>query len=135
MKKKTGKASYIYKLFKVADEKGYSQDEVRNVLALKVNGKRLSESTSKEVGRVIDFVEGKLVEWKVFEGGHSYAIVFCTAAQKGMIEELKKLIVWEFEDGFERWIKKFFKVNDEFYETLLDAQKIIEGLKAMARRA
>ena len=49
-----------------------------------------------------------------------------------LIEHLKQDIRWQYHDGFKRWIKRRFGI--ERIKTRKEAQKIIEGLKAMRNR-
>ncbi len=49
--------------------------------------------------------------------------------QLEMIDALVKKIAWRFEDGYDRWMKKYMKIDR--IKTDDDACKVIEGLKGM----
>lgn len=58
-KQKSPRAILLGKLFSTAKEKGISQEMVRETIAQEVNGKRLSQSSANEIGKVIDHITGQ----------------------------------------------------------------------------
>ncbi len=50
----------------------------------------------------------------------------------GKIERLREGVAWRFEDGYERWLRKFLKKDR--IATTAEAAKVIEALKAMRAR-
>ena len=56
-----------------------------------------------------------------------------TPDQARLIEELKAEVPWAEADGYERWLNG--NMGLERAATRLQAQRVIEGLKAMSRRA
>ncbi len=57
-KQKSPRGKILGVLFAKAAKLGISQEMVRDVIAQEVNGKRLSASSLKEIGRVIDHITG-----------------------------------------------------------------------------
>lgn len=49
--------------------------------------------------------------------------------QAEMIETLAGKIAWRFEDGYQRWLKKFFRIDR--VKTADQASDVIEGLKKL----
>lgn len=58
-------------------------------------------------------------------------VLLASAVQTDMIERLKEAIAWQYEDGYERWLRRFMRISA--VRTAAEAQKIIEGLKGLLR--
>ncbi len=56
-------------------------------------------------------------------------VVLASPGQLRMIEHLAADIKWRHWDGYRRWLKKYFKI--EQVKTSLEAHDVIEGLKNM----
>lgn len=56
-------------------------------------------------------------------------VVMPSREQLDMIDALAAQITWKFEDGFHRWIKKFYKIDRITKDW--EASTVIEGLKKM----
>lgn len=59
-------------------------------------------------------------------------VVLASPGQLRMIEHLAADIKWRHWDGYRRWLRKYFKVDQ--VRTSLEASAVIEALKDMWKR-
>ena len=58
-------------------------------------------------------------------------VVIASREQMDYIELLKKKIPWRLEDGYQRWLTKYMKI--ERITTMGQASRVIEGLKGLQK--
>jgi hypothetical protein len=96
-KNKSPRAKVLGVLFTQAAELGISQSMVRDIIALNVNGKRLSKSSVKEIGRVIDHITGAPRQRR-------YA-----AGIDGLRHEIKDIAMTRWRESWEKSLNAFCK--------------------------
>ncbi|MDD4355816.1 MAG: regulatory protein GemA [Smithellaceae bacterium] len=124
---------------------GLTDETYRAIIAGRSGGKKESsrELTYAEADAVINYmirlgfkIKSKYVARekavkRAWRSGQRPNNVFCIATtyQLNMINALAGKIRWRVEDGFQRWMKKYIKIDQ--IRTDDEACKVIEGLKGM----
>ncbi len=123
-----------------------SDANYRAIIAGRSQGKKESsrELTYQEADAVINYmvhlgfrIKAKYVareqaaKHALLRKGRAAGNLFILASQEqlNMINALAGKIRWRFEDGFQRWMKKYIKID--MVRTDDEACKVIEGLKGM----
>lgn len=124
---------------------GLDDDAYRAIIAGRTDGKKSSsrDLTYDEADAVITymvrqgfkikekFVQGERAAKRRWRSGKRPANVVCLAShdQLNMINTLAGKIHWRVENGFQRWMKKYIKIDR--ITTDDEASAVIEGLKGM----
>lgn len=121
---------------------GLSRDEYEAAIAGQTKGKKRSSKdlTYAEAGALIDYF--KTLGFKIkshYNRGRKEAriarrdgknvISLPSPEEMGMIQALKVKVHWRFEDGYERWLSKYMRI--ERVMTAPHAYRVIEGLKKL----
>ena len=123
-KQKSPRGKILGVLFATAGKLGISQEMVREVIAHEVNGKRLSKSSLKEIGRVIDHVTG------------APRIRMYAPGIGGLRHEIKDLAMSRWGDGWEDSLNKFcesFGLSHYRFVDITKGKVIRNRLKEMGR--
>ncbi len=141
---------------------GLSEDDYRQIIGAQTKGKKQSSKdlTYFEADGLINYFKtlgfkiqssyirtsgaARRARWQPANDrkrGHDAASsprpanVFLLASrdQRETIEVLKKKIPWRFEDGYQRWLTKYMKINR--VKTAEQASNTIEGLKKMLQHS
>ena len=110
-KTKSPRGKILGVLFSKAAKLGISQSMVRDIIALEVNGKRLSASSLKEIGLVIDRITAT-------PRARRYA-----PGITGLRCEIKDLAMSRWGDGWERSLNKFCEAFHVSHYRFLDITK------------
>jgi len=124
---------------------GLDDESYRAIIAGRTEGKKTSsrDLTYDEATAVIDYMvkQGFKIKEKFtgrerdtkrrWRSGKRPANVYCLAShdQLKMINALAGQIQWRAENGFQRWMKKYIKIDR--ITTDLEASDVIEGLKGL----
>lgn len=124
---------------------GLSDEKYRAIITGQTNGKKDSsrDLSYAEATAVIDymvrqgfrikpkFVDREKAIKRAWKSGQRPKNVFCLAShdQLNMVNALAAKIEWRFQDGFQRWMKKYIKIDQ--IRTDDEASAVIEGLKGM----
>jgi phage gp16-like protein len=125
---------------------GLTDENYRAIISGRSQGKKESsrELTYQEADAVINYmirlgfrIKAKYVAREqaakraLLRKGRAAGNLFILASQEqlNMINALAGKIRWRFEDGFQRWMKKYIKID--MVRTDDEACKVIEGLKGM----
>jgi hypothetical protein len=121
---------------------GLSEDDYRQIIGAQTKGKKQSskELTYFEADGLINYFKtlGFTVkshynrgrkEARIARRGGKNVISLPSPEEMGMIEALKAKVHWRFEDGYERWLSKYMRI--ERVMTAPDAYRVIEGLKKL----
>lgn len=123
-KAKSPRGKILGVLFAKAAKLGVSQEMVREVIAQEVNGKRLSASSLKEIGRVIDHITG------------APRIRRYAPGIAGLRHEIKDLAMSRWGDGWEDSLNKFcesFGLSHYRFVDITKGKAIKKRLKELAR--
>lgn len=124
---------------------GLTEENYRAIIAGRTQGKKDSSAdlTYNEADAVINYMirQGFRIKPKyvarekavkrAWRSGQRPANVFClaTQAQLNMINALAGKIHWRYADGYDRWRRKYIKIDQ--IKTDDEACRVIEGLKGM----
>lgn len=124
---------------------GLTDENYRAIIAGRTQGKKESsrDLTYAEADAVINYMitQGFVIKqkyvtrergaWRRKRQRHlpPDVVLLPTIDQMEMIEALAKKITWRFSDGYERWRKKYMKINRII--TADQACAVIEGLKGL----
>jgi phage gp16-like protein len=124
---------------------GLTDEDYRAIISGRSEGKKESSSdlTYHEADAVINYmirlgfkIKPKYVAREkavkhAWKSGQRPANVFClaTQAQLNMINALAGKIQWRYADGYDRWRRKYIKIDQ--IRTDDEAMMVIEGLKGM----
>ena len=120
--KRSPRGEATSKLFALAKEKRISPEMVREDIAFKVNGKRLSQSSVNEIYRVVDHIAGT-------SRARQYA-----PGIGGLKLEIKDLAMTRWGDGWEESLNAFckaFKVDHHRVLNIPTGKKVRDRLKEM----
>ena len=123
-KSKSPRGKILGVLFASAAKLGISQEMVREVIALKVNKKRLSASSLKEIGRVIDHITGAPRVRRYAPG------------IGGLRHEIKDLAMSRWGNSWEESLNKFcesFGLSHYRFVDITKGKVIKRRLKEMSR--
>lgn len=123
-KTKSPRGKILGALFKKASQLGISQEMVREVIAQKVNGKRLSASSLTEIGRVIDHITGAPRVRRYAPG------------IGGLRLEIKDLAMSRWGDAWEDSLNKFceaFGLSHYRFVDIIKGKVIKKRLKEISR--
>ena len=120
---------------------GLSDDDYRTILQGRFKKKSSTALTYTEAHNLIEYFKalGFKITRRTKERGYSRRVrrlhlkdkvVFLpTIQQMNLIEILVKKVDWLYEDGYERWRKKYMKIGR--ITTTEEASTVIEGLKGL----
>lgn len=123
------------KIFAVARELKLDDDLLHDVVYGLTRKEHISDLTKREAVLVIDDLERRVRRPQATAGRGGKRTVMATRKQLWMINKLVKDLGWD--DNPKRlqgFIRKYAKVDHPRWLTLVQAGKIIEGLKALAER-
>lgn len=132
---------------------GLSDDEYRTILAGQYRKESCKAMTYAEASRLIDYFKGlgfviqprnvgiapRAIRQAARSGNApnkagsrrgplpGNVVALPSREQLDMIDALASKIIWRFEDGFSRWMKKYMKIDRVI--TAKQAEAVIEGLK------
>ncbi|MFA6290210.1 MAG: regulatory protein GemA [Victivallales bacterium] len=123
-----------------------SDDEYRDILLGHFKASSCTDLTYIQASNLIDYFKTlgfKIPRRKKYTKGTSAlqdhyplrrdmppnVFVLPTRDQLKMIDALAGQITWKFEDGFQRWMKKFYKIDRITKDW--EASTVIEGLKKL----
>ena len=117
---------------------GLSRDEYEAAIGAQTNGKKTSSKqlTYFEADNLIDYfarqgAKIKSTRYRRTLGNRGNVIFLPSSEQLEMIESLKARVAWRVEDGYQRWLSKYMRIDR--VKTAAQASRVIEGLKGMVK--
>jgi hypothetical protein len=127
------------KIIKTAQARlGLSDDEYRAILAGRYQKESCKALTYTEASRLIDYFKtlGFVIPPRKRYTAASRrgplpgnVVALPTRAQLDMVDALAGKIAWRFDDGCQRWLKKYHRIDR--IKTDQEASNVIEGLKKL----
>lgn len=120
-----------------ASQLALSRDQYESAIMGRTNGKKTSSKdlTYREASQVIDYFArlGAKIKRRSRRYGQRPANVvdLPSVVQMEMIETLKSRVAWRVEDGYQRWLTKYMRIDR--VKTAAQASRVIEGLKGMVK--